>query len=514
MNGSLSRRDVLLTTAAAAAPLHAAGPVEISGGRVRGYILNGVEIFRGLHYAGPTEGSGRFLPPSPAPKWAGVRDATRTGPRCVQGPGNIFLSPVIGEYFAGGRADRLELAQQEDSENCLVLNVLTPSLRGKRPVMVYIHGGGFTGGSSALTLFADAFPRENGVVLVGVNHRINVFGYLYLGEWSERYADSGNVGQLDLIAALEWVRANISQFGGDPGNVTVFGESGGGAKIGALLAMPKARGLFHKAIVESGSPLRVSTRDEAVSVTRAVLGKLGMKESQVDELQGVPAAKLLAAFAIRGPVVDGRSIPRQTWDPGAPPEASGIPMLIGTCKDESTLFSLRDEELFRLDAAGLRRRAIESGISEAAVDGLLAAYRKAHPSDTPTGLYFRLSSDRGARWNALRQAERKIAQNSGSVFMYYFAWDTPLADGKIRAFHTAELPLAMRLVRFPESDRLSRKIAGAWASFAKTGNPGWPAYSLDGRRTMIFNAPESQVVSDPDGEIRTMLADNPSGRPL
>ena len=189
-------------------------------------------------------------------------------------------------------------------------------------------------------------------------------------------------------------------------------------------------------------------------------------------------------------------------------------MLIGTCKDESTLFSLRDEELFRLDAAGLRRRAIEGGISPPEVDGLLAAYRKAHPSDTPTGLYFRLSSDRGARWNAFRQAERKIAQNAGSVFMYYFTWDTPLADGKIRAFHTAELPLAMRLVRFPESDRLSRRIAGAWASFARKGSPGWPAYSLAGRRTMIFTAPESEVADDPDGDIRRMLDSSPSGRPL
>lgn len=205
MNGFISRRVLL----AAPAALRASPVVETSGGRVRGYTVGGVQIFRGIPYAGPTEGAGRFLPPSPVLKWAGERDATRTGPRCVQGPGNIFLSPVIGEYFGGGRADRVELAKQEDSEDCLVLNVLTPSVRGKRPVMVYIHGGGFTSGSSALTLFADAFPRENDVVLVGVNHRINVFGYLYLGEWSERYADSGNVGQLDLIAALEWVRANI-----------------------------------------------------------------------------------------------------------------------------------------------------------------------------------------------------------------------------------------------------------------------------------------------------------------
>lgn len=240
MNPLISRRELL----AAPAALRATGTLETTGGRLRGYTVDGVQIFRGIPYAGAVEGAGRFLPPPPPPKWTGVRDATRTGPRCVQGPGNIFLSPVIGEYFAGGRPDRIELAHQDDSENCLVLNVLTPALRGKRPVMVYIHGGGFTGGSSALTLFADAFPRENGVVLVGVNHRINVFGYLYLGEWSERYADSGNAGQLDLVAALEWVRANISQFGGDPGNVTVFGESGGARRSARCLPCPRHGACF------------------------------------------------------------------------------------------------------------------------------------------------------------------------------------------------------------------------------------------------------------------------------
>jgi len=206
-------------------------------GRVQGASIRGVHIFRGIPYGGATEGAGRFLPPSKPATWAGVRDATITGPRCVQGRGNIFLHPLIGEYFAGGRPDRLELAKQTDSENCLVLNVLTPGLRGKRPVMVYIHGGGFTGGSSALTLFSDGLVHEQDVVLVGVNHRLNVFGYLWLGGITSKYA-VGNAGQLDLVAALEWVRDNIAQFGGDPADVTIFGESGGGAKVSALMAMP------------------------------------------------------------------------------------------------------------------------------------------------------------------------------------------------------------------------------------------------------------------------------------
>jgi para-nitrobenzyl esterase len=251
--------------------------VETQYGQVRGVTVEGVHVFKGIPYGGPTEGAGRFVPPSRPAKWAGVYEATANGPRCVQGPGNIFLNPTIGAYFRGSE-DRTELAAQEDSENCLVLNVSTPGLDGKRPVMVYIHGGGYANGSGLLTVYADAFPREEDVVLVGVNHRLNVFGYLYLGGLSPRYA-TGNAGQLDLIAALEWVRDNISRFGGDPENVTLFGESGGGGKINTLMGMPAASGLFHKVIIESGPLLHVSDPDAATAYARGLLGKLDLAES-------------------------------------------------------------------------------------------------------------------------------------------------------------------------------------------------------------------------------------------
>jgi para-nitrobenzyl esterase len=238
----------------------------------------------------------------------------------VQGSGNLFLHPVIGEYFRGS-ATRTELARQHDSENCLVLNVLTPGTQGKRPVLVYIHGGGYTGESSLLTLFADAFPREQDVVLVGINHRLNVFGYLFLGGLNEKYS-TGNVGQLDLIAALQWVRENIANFGGDPHNVTIFGESGGGGKVSTLMAMPAAKGLFHKAIVESGSMLRVNDREQATATAKVLLTKLRLDDKRVDELQKVPASELFAASSQAagagaalmryGPVVDGRSVPHLT----------------------------------------------------------------------------------------------------------------------------------------------------------------------------------------------------------
>jgi para-nitrobenzyl esterase len=519
----MNRRDVLRGALVSSAAFSLKGGlagtsvVETRHGKVRGAELRGVRVFRGIPYAAAAE---RFLPPTKPVSWTGIYDATVTGSRCVQTPGNLFLSAAIGEYFRGSR-DRQELAEQRDSEDCLNLNVLTTSLTGKRPVMVYLHGGGFTGGSDLLTLFADAFPRENDIVLVGVNHRLNVFGYLYLGGLSAKYT-VGNAGQLDLIAALEWVRANISQFGGDPANVTIFGESGGGGKVSTLLAMPAAKGLFHKAIVESGSVLQVATADAATESARGTLKKLGLRDTQVDELAGIPASQLLAAGGGSGPVVDGHSVPQQTWEPKAPGPASGIPMIIGTCKDESTLFSGGEPALFSLDEAGLRERVIKSGIPEADAGPLLAAYRRDHPKDSPTDIYFRISSDRGARHHATRQAELKVEQNAGNVFMYYFSWNTPCVQGNfpLRAFHTAELPLAMRCVRYSEAEQLSKQIAGAWAAFARTGSPAhnglpnWPAYDLARRSVMIFDAPGSTAVADPDREERGMLRTLPSGRAL
>lgn len=519
----ISRRALLLAGGACRlSALAAEKPpiVDTAYGRVRGATARGVHMFRGIPYGGPTEGAGRFLPPAKPTPWTGVRDATVTGPRCVQGEGNIFANPIIGEYFAGGRPDRVELSRQTDSENCLGLNVLTPALHGKRPVMVYIHGGGFTGGSNVLTLFGDGLVREQDVVLVGVNHRLNVFGYAYLGGLSGKYA-IGNVGQLDLVAALGWVRENIGRFGGDPANVTVFGESGGGAKISALMAMPAGRGLFHKASVQSGSALRAATADEATETARKWLGNLGLGASQVDELARMPADRLFAAsrgLAGFGAVVDGHSIPAQTWDPKAPGVSAGVPMLIGNSKDESTLFSLRDEELFRLDAAGLRARVVRAGIPEAEVDALLALYHRDHPAESPTDLYFRISTDRGARRNAVRQAELKIEQERAPVWLWCCQWNTPLGEGakEIKAFHTSDLPLTMRLAMFPESEQLSRQLSRAWGAFAWTGRPGtkslpWPAYMLARRETMIFDGAHSGVVNDPDRDERIALRDRPSG---
>jgi para-nitrobenzyl esterase len=490
---------------------------ETRHGRVCGTTVNGVNVFRGIPYGGPTEGTGRFMPPRPPQPWTGVREARTTGPRCPQTPGNLF-DAVIGDYFSGGRRDRMGLDDQHDSENCLVLNVLTPGLDGgKRPVMVYIHGGGFSAGSGVIGVVADDLPREEDVVLVSVNHRLNAFGYLYLGGLSERYAESGNIGQQDLILALEWVRDNIAAFGGDPGNVTIFGESGGGAKINTLMGTRAAEGLFHKAIVECGSLLRVATIDEATASAREVLTALGLDETQVDKLREVPAARLEEAvrrlpFDRIGPVVDGRTLLDQPWEPSAPANSAHVPMIVGTCKDEARwLLGSEDATLFDLDEAGMKKRlARMPALPADAVDVAIATYRTAHPAATPSDLLFLIASDLPLRANAIAQAERKMKQDEAPAFMFYFTYGPPIVDGRFQAFHTAELPLALRLVLYPESAQLSRQLAGAWAAFARTGNPSlpglpWPAYALDTRPTMIFDGTSSHVTNDPDREVREFL---------
>lgn len=524
----INRRSFLITTLSSipAAMLASNGMLELTSsdveaetiyGKVKGYDFDGVKIFRGLPYGDSTAGEARFLPPKKPQSWAGVKDCTANGSRCIQGGRSIFETDRLGPYFSGGRSDKFELSKQPSGEDCLNLNVLTPGLTGKRPVMVYIHGGGFQDGGGLLAVFSDRHVREQDVVLVGINHRLNVFGYTYFGGIDKKY-EVGNPGQLDLVAALEWIRDNIENFGGDPDNVMIFGESGGGAKISTLLAMPAAKGLFHKAAIQSGSFVNKATDIESATKTaRNLMSKFGI--TQVDDLQKVPAKELfqttMQSRMRLGPVVEDHSLPRDPWYPDSPEISANIPLIIGNDKDESTLFALSNESLFNLDESGLRTELLKAKIPESKIDDLLKLYKRNHPGDNPSDLYFRISTDRGARYNAVKQAEMQLARKKAEVFMYYCQYNTPLEDGKLRSFHTCDLPLTMRLTLFPETEQLSRQLSSAWAAFARNGNPGtknlpWPSYTVKNRATMIFDIDKSEVVNDPDKDIRKMLLEIPS----
>jgi para-nitrobenzyl esterase len=509
----------------------AASPVVATkSGKVVGLAASGVCTFKGIHYGANPEGAMRFMPPVPPMPWSETAEALNYGdlaPQNLSGASGSDIRVAMGDIFGPGKV----------SENCLVLNVWTPNLtRGTRPVMVWLHGGGYTGGSDgAPTYDGTNLARKRNVVVVGINHRLNVFGYLYLGKiGGAKYADSGNAGMLDCVLALEWVRDNIAHFGGDPNNVTIFGESGGGGKVSVLMAMPPAKGLFHKAIVESGSTLRVSTPDEADAAARKYLALLKIATDRVDDLQKVPMEDMLAAMramtgpnSIRlGPVVDGRSLPRQPFDPDAPAQSANIPMLIGTNGTETTaLLGIADASLFSLNEADMRAklRSYLHVSDDAQIDSLVAVYKKRRPDATPSDIYFAVTTDRMMRMNAVTQAERKAAEQAAPAYMYIFDWRSPVLGGKLRSPHGIELAFV-----FDNTDKttgmngtgsdlapLAEKVSAAWAAFARTGNPNapglphWPAYDAATRATMIFGD-ECKVVNDPGKDERLAISALPT----
>jgi para-nitrobenzyl esterase len=406
-------------------------------------------------------------------------------------------------------------------EDCLVLNVYTPGLRDgkKRPVMVWFHGGGFTSGSAS-SHYADGtrLARRGDVVVVTVNHRLNAFGYLYLAHLIPELADSGNVGSLDMVLALRWVADNIAEFGGDPGNVLIFGQSGGGGKVSALMAMPPAAGLFHKAVVQSGSGIRVAEPKDAQASTRRVLAALGLKESEAARLRTLPMQALSDALpkaegAQFRPVVDGRSMPRHPFDPDAPAISRNVPLLVGTAKDETTsLVGGRNEALFRMtwDELPARLKAELPGMDAARA---IAELRRLEPNARPSDIYFTATTEQRFRSRAVLQAERKAAQGGAPAFMYLFAWETPVDGGKWKAPHSVEHAMvfdnvaksASMVGTGPDAQKVADAVSSAWIRFARTGNPGWAPYSPARRTTMVFDV-VSKVVDDPRPAERALFA--------
>ncbi|MGH2508887.1 MAG: carboxylesterase/lipase family protein, partial [Ktedonobacteraceae bacterium] len=414
---------------------------------------------------------------------------------------------------------------EPESEDCLCLNVWTPGVGDgrQRPVLFWCHGGGFTMGSGwAKESHGRNLAHRGDVVVITINHRLGPLGFFYLGELAgEEYPASGNFGMLDIVAALEWVRDNIALFGGDPGNVTVFGESGGGAKVSALMAMPSAVGLFHRAITQSGPGLRLTTREKAIANANKVLKELGISARNADRLHTLTVAEIFAANARvnkdvrRGwaPVFDGHVFLQDPFDPVAPAISAHVPLMIGTNKDESTGFFLADPEVMTLDEAGLRTRV--RGFAGERTDALIEVYRRVHPDAAPSDLFFAVASDWMMRMNSITVAERKQAQGAAPVFMYLFTWETPILNGRLKSCHALEIPFVFDNIErctdltggAPECSAIAEHMSEAWLAFARDGVPSyrglptWPAYTPEERATMIFDT-TCRVVNDPGGEIR------------
>jgi len=491
-------------------------------GRVRGADADGIKIFKGIPYGASTAGSNRFMPPVDPAKWTGVRDALRYGSSAPQRePGVQRAESGLAVAAAG-----LPI----EGEDCLVLNVWTPAIGdgGKRPVMLWCHGGGFvTGSGSSPGTDGANLARRGDVVVVSINHRLNVLGFTYLGELGgPELAQSGDVGMLDIVHALRWVRDNIAEFGGDPNLVTVFGQSGGGRKVATLLTMPSAKGLFHRAVIESGATLELVEREQAARVARELVAHLGLAKPQVRDLQAVPLDRLMSAYfaTVRSmnvdqmtmgfsPTVDGSAVPRHPFHPNAADVSADVPLLIGSTRTELT--SSAAEAEFSLTEAGMRERV--AALFGAASGGIIDIYAKANPGATSSDLYFLIASDHRYSAPVMKIAERRAALGKGAVYLYYFRWETPLDGGRLKSPHTIEIPFVFDNVQAsrmtadaPDAAALADKVSDAWLAFARTGNPDtaklphWPAFTASERPTMVFDN-VSTVQNDPLREQRIAL---------
>ncbi len=501
---------------------------ETAAGKIRGYKRNGIYTFKGVPYGASTSGARRFMPPAKPEPWTGIRNTLQYGLVCPTPPSSGLSGDE--DVFLLHRAS----AAHVPGEDCLRLNLWTPEISAsrKRPVMVYMHGGGFSGGSGhdLLSYDGESLARNHDVVVINHNHRLNAYGYLNLaGIGGEEFALSANVGMLDIVAVLEWVRDNISTFGGDPGNVTIFGQSGGGGKVITLMGMPAAQGLFHRAIVESGPFLKAQSPAYSQKVAELVLAELGLSASQLSQLQNVPTERLNGAAveamkkmpqtkpSLRdtfgetgwGPTVDGRTLPHHAFDPGAPEMSAKVPLITGTNLHEFV------NGVDRPNAQAMTVEELNQKVHEAFGENsaaIIAAYRQDYPKASPFDLYATIAASR-MRVPAVAQAERKAALGAAPAYAYIYSWRTPTLDNRPGSFHAAEISFVLDNAElcdhysagFPEAFTLSKQMSAAWVNFARTGNPNhdglphWPAYTAEKRATMCFDA-VCEVRNDPEGK--------------
>ncbi len=498
----------------AAGDPHSRLVVETTSGRVRGRTENGADVFKAIPYAASTAGSNRFLPPQAVQPWAGVRDAFEFGSSAPQGP----VARGLTYWYR-----RIEPV----SEDCLTLNVFTLAAgrAACKPVMVWMHGGGWwTFSGTAPAYHGSSLARLGDVVVVTVTHRLNLFGHLKLDDADPRFADSGNAGVLDMVAALQWVRDNVAAFGGDPANVTIFGQSGGGGKVSALMAAPPAKGLFHKVIAQSCSgSLHVTGQAEAAAMAHRLAGQLGLPRLSGEALQALPMDRLVAAFVAAPlpyrPILDGRTFTRNPFDPDAPPMSRDIPFMAGNTASETRLkmasdprnFSLEPDEVQRRTARFLQIDPVEAG-------RIMEAYRDADPRASVSDLLGAISTDYAYIRNTRRAALLQAAAGRAPVYTYLFNWRTPALEGLLQSPHSVEVPFvfgtpheAVDTVGIsPDHATLTKMMIATWSAFAYTGDPNnstlpqWPRYDGKDRSTMVLDV-KSRLESDPGGKARAAI---------
>lgn len=490
--------------------------VNTTSGQVQGLRWpGGAQAYYGVPYGATTAGSGRFKRASKPTPWTGIRDCVEVSQRCPQAPSGPN-GPTV-EVFSLDRKEPM-------GEDLLSINIFTPASSGKRPVMVWLHGGGYSSGSAGWLLYDGSnLAVSKDVVVVGVNHRLNVFGHLSLAELGgEEYADSGNVGILDIVDVLLWVKENISNFGGDPECVTLFGQSGGAGKVSNLMAFAEAKGLFHRAIAMSGSSLTAVRPDIAAENTERFLTSLGLGKSDWHRLvtdfswQQLLEAYISTPGLTTAPVIDGRNLLRDPFSPDAPSESSMVPMMMGSTEHEINFFpttpllEISDEELISQVATALRSDHV---VAEERV----ALYRQGRPDRSAVELLQIILSDHTMRRGIVTQAERKSAQSD--TWLYYFTWQSPVRDGLLRAYHCLDIPFVFNNVDVCSAMvgagqnryALAEVMSSAFTHFARTGNPNgdgvprWDRFNISERATLMMNDNPAQILDPYSAERQATM---------